>query len=157
MKLANEATFKRMKDTMQRLHDTSATEFNSLSKILLGISEPTDVVERQDVEFYDETLNDSQKDAVRLSIFAPEIALIHGPPGVFNRSLSILTIDRQNIHTYRNNPPTCLLLSSNLPSRRWPFQHFRRQHLRTTLPSWNPFRPARTSSTASPHGALTLS
>lgn len=120
LKLANEVTFKRMKDTMQRLLETSVNELNLLSKILLGISEPTEVVEKQDVELYDETLNDSQKDAVRMSLSAPEIAIIHGPPGVYNPSLLNLMVDRQNTYTNRNNSPTCFLFHPNLPPCHWP-------------------------------------
>ena len=119
MKLANEVTFKRMKDTMQRLHETSVNELNSLSKILLGISEPTEVVEKQDVKFYDETLNDSQKDAVRMSLSAPEIALIHGPPGVSISPPLNLTIDWQNIHSNRDNSPACFLANPDLPPCQW--------------------------------------
>jgi DNA polymerase alpha-associated DNA helicase A len=82
VKLANEVTFKRMKDTMTRLQDTSQNELSSLSRILLAISEPTEPNEMKDIKFFDETLNDSQKDAVRFSLSVPELALIHGPPGV---------------------------------------------------------------------------
>ena len=82
VKLANEVTFKRMKDTMTRLQETSQNELSSLSRILLGVSEPTDPSEIKDVKFFDGTLNESQKDAVRFSLSAPELALIHGPPGV---------------------------------------------------------------------------
>src|SRR5436190_1219450 len=82
VKLANEVTFKRMKDTMERLRDTPANGLASLHSILLGQTKPSSVQDLVDVKFIDETLNDSQKDAVRFSLSAPEIALIHGPPGV---------------------------------------------------------------------------
>ena len=120
LKLANEVTFKRMKDTMQRLFETSVNELNPLSKILLGISEPTEVVEKQDIEFYDETLNDSQKDAVRMSLSAPEIAIIHGPPGVSVPFLFNLMVDRENTHTYRNNSPDCFVFHPTLTTCLWP-------------------------------------
>ena|SRR5215471_17612372 len=82
VKLANEVTFKRMRETMERLRDTPISELSSLATILLGRTKPSAVHELIDVKFIDETLNDSQKDAVRFSLSAPEIALIHGPPGV---------------------------------------------------------------------------
>lgn len=34
------------------------------------------------LEFFDPSLNDSQKEAVKFTLEAPEVALIHGPPGV---------------------------------------------------------------------------
>ena len=67
---------------MERLRDKPANEVSSLHSILLGQTKPSSVQELTDVKFIDETLNDSQKDAVRFSLSAPEIALIHGPPGV---------------------------------------------------------------------------
>jgi DNA polymerase alpha-associated DNA helicase A len=82
VKLANEVTFKRMSDTMIRLRDSTVTDLSSLADILLGRSDPSPVQKLADVKFIDETLNDSQKDAVRFCLSAPEIALIHGPPGV---------------------------------------------------------------------------
>ena len=82
VKLANEITFKRMRDTMERLRDTPVTELSPLSKILLGQAAPTPAADLKDVKFIDETLNESQKEAVRFSLSAREFALIHGPPGV---------------------------------------------------------------------------
>ena len=53
-----------------------------LAGILLGRTSPSAITEMMDVKFFDETLNESQEDAVRFSISAPDLALIHGPPGV---------------------------------------------------------------------------
>ena len=82
VKLANEATFKRMCDTMERLRDTPTDKLSPLANILLGRSAPTKVDKLDDIKFIDETLNDSQRDAVSFSLSAAELALIHGPPGV---------------------------------------------------------------------------
>lgn len=97
VKLANEVTFKRMRETMERLRDTHISELSSLPKIVLGQMKPSAVQELIDVKFIDETLNDSQKDAVRFSLSAPEIALIHGPPGV--HPLYYYTDNRPARHT----------------------------------------------------------
>lgn len=37
--------------------------------------------ERNSIKFYNNELNEDQKEAVRFSLTSPEIALIHGPPG----------------------------------------------------------------------------
>ena len=97
VKLANEVTFKRMRETMERLRDTPINELSSLANILLGRTKPSALRELIDLKFIDETLNDSQKDAVRFSLSAPEIALIHGPPGV--RLLRDFADDRLARHT----------------------------------------------------------
>src|SRR5208282_5670732 len=97
VKLANEVTLKRMRETMERLRDTPINELSPLTNILLGRTKPSAVQELIDLKFIDETLNDSQKDAVRFSLSASEIALIHGPPGV--QPLYYLTDNRLARHT----------------------------------------------------------
>ncbi|KAF4983559.1 hypothetical protein FDECE_17277 [Fusarium decemcellulare] len=67
VKLADEVTYKR---------------------VLFGLSSPSPVAEdltKDDtvgnLEWFDPTLNDSQKDAIRFALVSREVALIHGPPG----------------------------------------------------------------------------
>lgn len=55
---------------------------SNLINVLLGQSDLSTPERMSDIEFFDETLNDSQKEAVRFALGSPEIALIHGPPGV---------------------------------------------------------------------------
>jgi DNA polymerase alpha-associated DNA helicase A len=47
------------------------------------------------LDWFDSTLNDSQKDAIRFALASREVALIHGPPGVSRlthiESTSLLT------------------------------------------------------------------
>ena len=89
-----------MKVTMERLRDTPVNELSTLASILLGRTRPSKLQEVIDVKFIDETLNDSQKDAVRFSLSAPEIALIHGPPGVKDSYIQILIADWQDLHPH---------------------------------------------------------
>ncbi|KAF9770061.1 hypothetical protein IL306_012441 [Fusarium sp. DS 682] len=67
VKLADEVTYKR---------------------VLFGLSTPSLVTEDLskdenvgNLEWFDPTLNDSQKDAIRFALLSREVALIHGPPG----------------------------------------------------------------------------
>ncbi|KAF4955496.1 hypothetical protein FGADI_4469 [Fusarium gaditjirri] len=67
VKLADEVTYKR---------------------VLFGLSSPSPVAEDLDkdenvgnLEWFDPTLNDSQKNAIRFALLSREVALIHGPPG----------------------------------------------------------------------------
>ena len=53
-----------------------------LVEVLLGISAPSESVSRENIVFYDSTLNDSQKAAVKFALESPEVACIHGPPGI---------------------------------------------------------------------------
>jgi DNA polymerase alpha-associated DNA helicase A len=67
---------------MTHLKDMSSNELSPLARILLGQSAPSTLTDLLDVKYIDNTLNDSQKTAVRFCLSVPEIALIHGPPGV---------------------------------------------------------------------------
>ncbi|KAL6247809.1 hypothetical protein RBB50_005157 [Rhinocladiella similis] len=83
VKLANDVTYKRMNQTLSKLLKTPETSYTSLQRVLLGLSSPgaADLENTKALEFFDSTLNSSQKDAVKFALSSPEVALIHGPPG----------------------------------------------------------------------------
>ncbi|KAF6221260.1 hypothetical protein HO133_002115 [Letharia lupina] len=67
---------------MERLKKMEAGEYTTLTRVLFGLDAPTPVSQDEaEVEFLDQTLNDSQRDAVRFALASREVALIHGPPG----------------------------------------------------------------------------
>ncbi|KAL2038178.1 hypothetical protein N7G274_009126 [Stereocaulon virgatum] len=73
-----------MNQTMERLKRMEEKDYTALTRILFGLDSPTPVqqgLEEDDVKFFDETLNESQRDAVRFALASKEVALIHGPPG----------------------------------------------------------------------------
>ncbi|KAG6034568.1 hypothetical protein E4U19_005589 [Claviceps sp. Clav32 group G5] len=86
-KLADEVTYRRMNQSMEKLRSLSEPEYSPFIRVLFGLSSPSSVVysEKEDeadmIEWVDATLNDSQKEAIRYALAAREIALIHGPPG----------------------------------------------------------------------------
>lgn len=49
----------------------------------MGMSTPSEKSPISDISFFDETLNASQKDAVKFALESPEVACIHGPPGTY--------------------------------------------------------------------------
>lgn len=53
-----------------------------LVEVLLGISAPSERILLEGIGFLDPTLNDSQKASVKFALESPEIACIHGPPGI---------------------------------------------------------------------------
>lgn len=82
VKLANDVTYKRMNWTMERLKKMEEREYTTLTRVLFGLDSPTPVSnDEEELEFLDQTLNDSQRDAVRFALASKEVALIHGPPG----------------------------------------------------------------------------
>jgi DNA polymerase alpha-associated DNA helicase A len=62
--------------------------------VLLGHAEPSSHRSLSSLEFYDQNLNQSQKDAVKFCLEAPEVACIHGPPGT-GKTHTLIEIIRQ--------------------------------------------------------------
>ncbi|KAH0499421.1 hypothetical protein TgHK011_006619 [Trichoderma gracile] len=88
VKLADEVTYRRMNQTMEKLQKMGEAEYSSFIRVLFGLSSPSPVPEDLaasdevgTIEWIDPTLNDSQKDAIRFALASREVALIHGPPG----------------------------------------------------------------------------
>lgn len=53
----------------------------------MGVSRPSEKTPIPDLKFFDESLNDSQRDAVRFCLESPEVACIHGPPGMSSNGI----------------------------------------------------------------------
>ncbi|OOF92838.1 hypothetical protein ASPCADRAFT_152489 [Aspergillus carbonarius ITEM 5010] len=83
IKLANDVTFRRMNQTMEKMVKMSETEHTHFMRVAFGHTTPMlpDYDAVGSVEFTDPTLNDSQKEAIRFALASRDIALIHGPPG----------------------------------------------------------------------------
>jgi DNA polymerase alpha-associated DNA helicase A len=86
----------RMKFTMEKMEKMSESEQSIFMRVLFGLSTPSPVPadlssdeEFGKIEWVDQTLNESQKDAIRFALASKEIALIHGPPGVSSGSLLV--------------------------------------------------------------------
>jgi len=68
---------------MERFKKMEERDHTTLVRILFGLGSPTPVQhDFEKTEFFDEALNDSQRDAIRFALGSREVALIHGPPGV---------------------------------------------------------------------------
>lgn len=83
-----------MYQTMTKLHKMTEPEYSSFVRVLFGLSSPSPVpsdlasdAELSKIAWFDPSLNESQKDAIRFALSSREIALIHGPPGVSEAQL----------------------------------------------------------------------
>ncbi|PSS03705.1 P-loop containing nucleoside triphosphate hydrolase protein [Coniella lustricola] len=86
VKVADDVTFKRMTQTMQRLAEMSEADHTPFTRTLFGLSSPSPIPSSPSpsdppIPWTDPTLNESQRAAIHFALSAPEIALIHGPPG----------------------------------------------------------------------------
>lgn len=62
--------------------DKNLPPMTPLIRVLLGMSLPSKKIPITDLKFFDETLNPSQQEAIKFAVESPEIACIHGPPGL---------------------------------------------------------------------------
>ena len=75
---------------MEKIKKLDESQYTTLTRVLFGLDSPSpvasDTKELEDqighLEFYDPTLNGSQKNAIHFALASREVALIHGPPGV---------------------------------------------------------------------------
>ncbi|KAJ2501746.1 hypothetical protein IWW47_003079, partial [Coemansia sp. RSA 2052] len=96
-KLANDTTYKRIIFALKDL--TAIRQRPALHTVLFSdvaprFADDTVIADDGDTGFYDQSLNESQKAAVRLAVSAHDIALIHGPPGT-GKTHTIVEVVRQ--------------------------------------------------------------
>ncbi|KAH9830595.1 P-loop containing nucleoside triphosphate hydrolase protein [Rhodofomes roseus] len=115
LKLANSVTYDRMDKAIDQLEKMvlpnsatsetakSAPEQTPLVRVLMGISRPSETQNIEDITFFDDSLNESQRDAIRFAMQAPEIACIHGPPGT-GKTHTLIEIIRQITTVTPANP-----------------------------------------------------
>ncbi|KAH7882939.1 AAA domain-containing protein [Phlebopus sp. FC_14] len=105
VKLANSVTFDRMDEALNRLEklvipssrrsdDKTNYELTPLIRVLLGMVPPSKSSTLQGITFFDDSLNPSQKQAVKFALEAAEVACIHGPPGT-GKTHTLIEIIRQ--------------------------------------------------------------
>jgi len=83
-RVANDITYRRLRDALGKLQSYSKGPASRLREVSFGQREPyfeEPGRAEKPLVFFDESLDESQKEAVRLTLTAKEIALIHGPPG----------------------------------------------------------------------------
>lgn len=82
LKLANDVTYKRMKNALNVLNGYSNGPAATLINVLFGDSQPSGMRTNCDeLKFLNPNLDESQREAVSFALSQKELAIIHGPPG----------------------------------------------------------------------------
>ncbi|KZT63490.1 P-loop containing nucleoside triphosphate hydrolase protein [Daedalea quercina L-15889] len=128
LKLANSVTYDRMDKAIDQLekavlpgstaseNSKSVPELNSLIRVLMTMSQPSEPQKIENITFFDGSLNQSQRDAIKFAMESPEVACIHGPPGTGKTHTLIELIRQLTSVTPANSTPLRLLVcgASNL-------------------------------------------
>ncbi|KAK5867303.1 hypothetical protein PBY51_011808 [Eleginops maclovinus] len=81
LKLANDVTYKRMKNALNTLNGYRNGPAANLIDVLFGNSKPSSQTQPNEFKFFNSNLDDSQREAVSFTLSQRELAVIHGPPG----------------------------------------------------------------------------
>ncbi|NXA71550.1 SMBP2 protein, partial [Thryothorus ludovicianus] len=81
LKLANDVTYNRLKRALTALKQYRGGPASDLIDVLFFASAPRAFPETKPLEFFNASLDESQREAVSFSLAQRELAIIHGPPG----------------------------------------------------------------------------
>ncbi|PBK66380.1 P-loop containing nucleoside triphosphate hydrolase protein [Armillaria solidipes] len=128
LKIANSVTYDRMDKAIDQLEktvtgskvcsdDKNVPELTLLVQVLMSMTAISKRITMQDIQFFDNNLNPSQKEAVKFCLESPEVACIHGPPGMCTgKTHTLIEIIRQLAVSSTSEKPRRLLVcgASNL-------------------------------------------
>lgn len=94
-KVANDVTYRRLREALTALGSAKVGVANRLRRVCFGEAEPR-VLDADPITPFDPQLNPSQHEAVAFALEAPDVALIHGPPGT-GKTTAVVELIRQAV------------------------------------------------------------
>lgn len=89
----NDITYQRMKDALTKLREADG-RLAELRNIIVGLTSPEEPEENEIDQWFNQKLNESQKNAVAKALGARDFHLIHGPPGTGKTTTAIEVIEQ---------------------------------------------------------------
>ncbi len=93
--LGSDATYQRMRKALVTVAESKRSRVSTLREIFLGEQEP-ERVKVPKVIWFNRNLNEYQQTAVKNSLAAQDVALVHGPPGT-GKTTVLVEIIRQHV------------------------------------------------------------
>ena len=92
-RVANDTTYRRWSEALSDLRDYTRGGAKRMREIAFGISQPR-FHDPDEIEFFNEALDASQREAIGFALSARDLALIHGPPGT-GKTTAVVELIRQ--------------------------------------------------------------
>ncbi|MFI5363310.1 MAG: AAA domain-containing protein, partial [Elusimicrobiota bacterium] len=93
--LGSDATYQRMRKALVTAAESKRSRLSTLREIFLGETSPTKS-RAPKVVYFNDALNEFQRDAVKCALAADDAALVHGPPGT-GKTTVLVEIIRQHV------------------------------------------------------------
>ncbi len=93
--LGSDATYQRMRKALVTVAESKRSRVSTLREIFLGEQQP-ERVKVPKIIWFNRTLNEWQQAAVKSSLAAQDVALVHGPPGT-GKTTVLVEIIRQHV------------------------------------------------------------